>query len=201
MKLHHLKLKLFQHHNFTTTASHLQETADMSADGRPHLDKAKLKKQFDISHFDLNAIIRGIQLTLVGGTQPNECPNCCSRNQALTRSNSPASTAEPRDLYLAALQAGRHCRCCRHCHPHADSLPGSYPRQPRVLLLDPLTDTLSRLDHRHQSPAMVSLLLLFPRPGHLGRQAGQWPHIHRGARPASSALLHESHALCHAHTG
>lgn len=43
----------------------------MSADGRSHLDKAKLKKQFDISHFDLNAIIRGIQLTLVGGTQPN----------------------------------------------------------------------------------------------------------------------------------
>jgi hypothetical protein len=39
----------------------------MSADRRPHLDKAKLKKQFE--HFDLNAIIRGAQLTLVGGMQ------------------------------------------------------------------------------------------------------------------------------------
>ena len=43
----------------------------MSADERPgphpHLDRAKLKKQFDVSNFDLNAIIRGFQLTLVGG--------------------------------------------------------------------------------------------------------------------------------------
>lgn len=31
------------------------------------LDKEKLKKAFDISNFDLNAVIRGIQLTLVGG--------------------------------------------------------------------------------------------------------------------------------------
>lgn len=41
----------------------------MSADQRPHIDKDKLKEHFDISHFDLNAIIRGIQLTLVGGMQ------------------------------------------------------------------------------------------------------------------------------------
>jgi hypothetical protein len=39
----------------------------MSADQRPVIDKAKLKQRFDISHFDLNAVIRGIQLTLVGG--------------------------------------------------------------------------------------------------------------------------------------
>jgi hypothetical protein len=39
----------------------------MSADQRRHLDRDKLKKKFDVSHFDLNAIIRGIQLTLVGG--------------------------------------------------------------------------------------------------------------------------------------
>jgi hypothetical protein len=32
-----------------------------------HVDKEKLKKTFDISHFDLNAVIRGIQLTLVAG--------------------------------------------------------------------------------------------------------------------------------------
>lgn len=31
------------------------------------VDKEKLKKAFDISHFDLNAILRGIELTLVGG--------------------------------------------------------------------------------------------------------------------------------------
>jgi hypothetical protein len=31
------------------------------------IDKEKLKKAFDMSHFDLNAILRGAQLTLVGG--------------------------------------------------------------------------------------------------------------------------------------
>lgn len=31
------------------------------------LDKDELKKAFDLSHFDFNAILRGIQLTLVGG--------------------------------------------------------------------------------------------------------------------------------------
>lgn len=31
------------------------------------IDKEKLKKAFDISHFDINAVLRGIQLTLVAG--------------------------------------------------------------------------------------------------------------------------------------
>lgn len=32
------------------------------------IDKDKLKKAFDFSHFDINAILRGAELTLVGGT-------------------------------------------------------------------------------------------------------------------------------------
>lgn len=39
----------------------------MSADQRPVFNKVQLRQRFDISHFDLNAVIRGIQLTLVGG--------------------------------------------------------------------------------------------------------------------------------------
>lgn len=31
------------------------------------IDKEKLKEKFDTSHFDINAVIRGAQLTLVGG--------------------------------------------------------------------------------------------------------------------------------------
>lgn len=31
------------------------------------IDKEKLKKAFDISHFNVNAILRGAELTLVGG--------------------------------------------------------------------------------------------------------------------------------------
>lgn len=36
------------------------------------LDKEEVKKAFDTSHFDLNAILRGIQLTLVGGSHPQD---------------------------------------------------------------------------------------------------------------------------------
>jgi len=39
----------------------------MATHQKVHIDKEKLKKKFDVSHFDLNAILRGIQLTLVGG--------------------------------------------------------------------------------------------------------------------------------------
>lgn len=37
-------------------------------------DKERLKKAFDLSNFDLNAILRGIQLTLVGGTTCTQFP-------------------------------------------------------------------------------------------------------------------------------
>lgn len=35
-------------------------------------DKEKLKKAFDFSHFDINAILRGMQLTLVGGEEVHD---------------------------------------------------------------------------------------------------------------------------------
>ncbi|KAI0122327.1 formamidase [Daldinia grandis] len=38
------------------------------------LDKEDLKKAFDLSHFDLNAVIRGIQLTLVGAHRALQNP-------------------------------------------------------------------------------------------------------------------------------
>jgi hypothetical protein len=34
---------------------------------RPRLTQEELKKKFEISNFDLNAILRGAQLTVVGG--------------------------------------------------------------------------------------------------------------------------------------
>lgn len=41
----------------------------MPADQTPHhhLDKEKLKQKFELSNFDINPVIRGVQLTLVGG--------------------------------------------------------------------------------------------------------------------------------------
>lgn len=32
------------------------------------IDAERLKAKFDLSHFDLNAVLRGVQLTFVGGT-------------------------------------------------------------------------------------------------------------------------------------
>ncbi|ROT37886.1 transmembrane protein UsgS [Sodiomyces alkalinus F11] len=40
----------------------------------PKIDNEKLKKQFDVSHFDLNAVLRGIQLTLVGAHRALQNP-------------------------------------------------------------------------------------------------------------------------------
>ncbi|KAH8903886.1 hypothetical protein BR93DRAFT_961491 [Coniochaeta sp. PMI_546] len=39
-----------------------------------HIDKDQLKQKFDTSHFDFNAIIRGIQLTLVGAHRAMQNP-------------------------------------------------------------------------------------------------------------------------------
>lgn len=51
-------------------------------DQRGHLpadiNTEKLKKAFDISHFDLNAIIRGIQLTLVAANRALQNPSLFS---------------------------------------------------------------------------------------------------------------------------
>ena len=38
---------------------------------RPLLTQEELKKKFAVSNFDLNAILRGAQLTVVGGTFTN----------------------------------------------------------------------------------------------------------------------------------
>lgn len=44
----------------------LDKQLDEQLDKLP-FDKERLKQEFDLSHFDLNQILRGIQLTLVGG--------------------------------------------------------------------------------------------------------------------------------------
>ncbi|KAK5653521.1 hypothetical protein OQA88_8780 [Cercophora sp. LCS_1] len=47
----------------------------MASEQRSPIDKAQLKRWFDISHFDLNAVIRGIQLTGVGAHRALQNPN------------------------------------------------------------------------------------------------------------------------------
>lgn len=42
----------------------------MASSEKLHIDKEKLKKQLDVSHIGPNAVLRGIQLTFVGGQFP-----------------------------------------------------------------------------------------------------------------------------------
>jgi hypothetical protein len=47
----------------------LQSTADkLKRTVERNVDSDKLKDKFDLSSLDINAVIRGMQLTLVGGT-------------------------------------------------------------------------------------------------------------------------------------
>lgn len=80
----------------------------MSADQRPPFDADELKELFDLSHFDLNAFIRGVQLTLVGGAWiPTYLlayisVSCTRRSwPALTLGHSPPGAAEPGDCHLS----------------------------------------------------------------------------------------------------
>lgn len=47
-------------------------------EGLDSIDKEKLKKKLDLSHFSANAVIRGMQLTLVGGRSNHTL--CTKRN-------------------------------------------------------------------------------------------------------------------------
>lgn len=51
-----------------STVEKLQDEAEKLKEiVEQNVDTDKLKKQFDVSHFDPNAVLRGAQLTLVGG--------------------------------------------------------------------------------------------------------------------------------------
>jgi hypothetical protein len=50
------------------SADKLHNTADkLKRTVEDNVDTDMLKQKFDLSNFDLNAVIRGMQLTLVGG--------------------------------------------------------------------------------------------------------------------------------------
>lgn len=54
------------------------------------IDKEKLKKVFDVSHFDINAVLRGVELTLVGGRRADH-----PRDEFGTDTISQPSSPEP----------------------------------------------------------------------------------------------------------
>lgn len=95
----------------------------------PHIpveiDKEKLKKAFDVSHFDLNAVLRGIQLTLVGGERLS-LPSLAWQLMIDDICSSQGSP-EPRRLHLRTLQASSHSCGLWYRHSRRHSRSGMYP--------------------------------------------------------------------------
>lgn len=57
-----------------STTGKLQAEADkLKRVVEQNVDTDKLKAKLDVSHFDPNAVLRGMQLTLVGGESSNSC--------------------------------------------------------------------------------------------------------------------------------
>ncbi|KAH8634426.1 hypothetical protein IG631_09826 [Alternaria alternata] len=78
------------------------------------MDKIDLS-QFDVSNFDPNAILRGAQLTLVGG---KACPSRYRHDSSiLTRPDSQSGSPEPGSLHLGPLPPSCYCCSCRHRYP------------------------------------------------------------------------------------
>lgn len=92
----------------------------MSSVDKLHVDKEKLKKSFDLSHFDPNAVIRGAQLTLVGGKMLSIDKYYCGyrRPLVLTSSAPPSATclAESWHLHYRSLPTSCDSSSCRNCH-------------------------------------------------------------------------------------
>ena len=95
-----------------------------------------------MKNFDLNAIIRGVQLTVVGGT----FLNYVVQNMGFTHTSF-ASSSKPRAFQGGALSTSSSGGLCRDCHTPVDCCSGNdhlyYPKRlplksfflPRLLLL------------------------------------------------------------------
>lgn len=123
------------------------------------LDVNRLKSKFDLSHFDLNAVLRGIQLTFVGGpyTRP-AIPQTPMRRSILTfRATSQPRPPEPRPLHQPPLQAGCVRRGCGDRHPARDIHSGACS-PPSLATPARVEPNVRVLDLRRQGPAMDALL-------------------------------------------
>lgn len=142
----------------------------MASPQQLHLDKDKLKQQFDVSHFDINAILRGMQLTLVGGTSPRRFSTVSNgiwelSDLLLTQSSLP-STSKPGFVHFNALQAGYQGCHSRLCHPPANFLTGLVAWFVFFYAGPSLTPWV--VDFRRQAPHMVSILRLPTRSSVMG---------------------------------
>lgn len=92
----------------------------------PHIDKEKIKEKLDVSHFDFNAVIRGMQLTLVGGTYLLLSKSTLyGLILMIAYANSTQSLAESGSLHIKTLSTSSYRRGWRDSDPPRDILSGS----------------------------------------------------------------------------
>lgn len=90
-----------------------------------------LKKKFEVTNFDLNAMLRGAQLTVVGGKLPELLGlDDIEAYHFMSTSSITKSTT----FYLRALQAGCLCRRCwnRHQACHRNSGNSIFPLSVKI---------------------------------------------------------------------
>lgn len=79
-----------------------------------NVDTEMLKKQFDVSNFDPNAVLRGMQLTLVGGESVSVPIFLSATMICLTLCRSASRLAKPGSLHERSLSASCHRRGYRY---------------------------------------------------------------------------------------
>ncbi len=87
------------------------------------MDKEKLRKAFDFSHFDVNAVLRGVQLTLVGGKQsytPGHMPLDTILLADTDIEDSSKGPPESRPFHIPTLPSSSHRCGLGHSYPLAD---------------------------------------------------------------------------------
>lgn len=80
------------------------------------------QSRLGMSNFDLNAILRGAQLTVVGGEL---YPGPRRVAELILRCSTPRS-AESTSVYFRPLPTGCAGSCSRYCHPHTGCCSGTH---------------------------------------------------------------------------
>jgi hypothetical protein len=159
---------------------------------RSHNTRPAAMDSLDVSNFDLNAILRGAQLTLVGGRSWSPL----HRSQALTCASSKSSSPESGHLHVGPLPPSCHCCSSRDCH-------SSYCCRAGSLL--PYSSTKDETDKaagcRRTCAAMAPIAGGQHGPHYLGRERRQRTALSRAHRTTGPILPHDHDALRHAHTG
>lgn len=164
------------------------------------INKEKLKKAFDFSHFDINAILRGIELTLVGGVYSEvQVPSCCLaltptlqqtelfKIQACSPVNTTSRPPMPLQRALSSV-----CLSMFRCVLEDFSGPGSRWCEH---VLTPLLDCWS------STRPVVHIVHHQPGCSDLGREDRGKLELHGGPCASGTTVPHDLDALHHAHAG